>query len=467
MCPLSRLYSHSLIQNVARAARELHVPVYLVGGAVRDALRDVDNPHDFDFALAAGFDDLVAGFARENRGRIIPWDVDQKRIVFRQGNARSTVDFSRMHTPDILYDLKQRDFTVNAMALAVHESEPQLIDPLGGQDDLSAHCLRMCSEGAFEADPLRMLRAVRFARQLSCVIESRTRDCMHLNCSLITRSARERIKRELFMILHGPLQQRSLQELHACGLLEKLLPDDVFKGITPEHLRFEQSLLAAGFLEDVLRQPDARLEGVQQQLCEYVNKDFEDGVSMTSLLMFAVLLCNACKPEHATGVGGGDDKLSLKDVRRISSEIGLGRKAQHMLACLVENHMRIQQMTQLASLTERTKVRFVLDCGEAAAGVCLLAIADSLAAGSKPAFQGAPQSVMDVAYDLCAYIFGSQDVHKAAPLLTGDDVISFLGCGAGPRIGDILRQAAQLERDGILQNREAALLWLGNLLHNG
>ena len=225
MCPLSRLRLHPLIQNVARIASDLRVPVYLVGGAVRDALRGNERAHDFDFALADGFDELVAACARAQRGKVIPWDVDQKRIVFRQGNERVTVDFSRMQTTDILRDLQQRDFTVNAMALAVHASNTDLIDPLGGQADLQARCLRMCSEGAFEADPLRMLRAVRFARQLSCEIEPRTQESMRRNSALITRPARERIKRELFMILHGPAQETSLRELLACGLLERLLPD--------------------------------------------------------------------------------------------------------------------------------------------------------------------------------------------------------------------------------------------------
>jgi len=52
MCSLSLLHSHPLIQNIARIARELCVPVYLVGGAVRDALRNVEHAHDFDFALS-------------------------------------------------------------------------------------------------------------------------------------------------------------------------------------------------------------------------------------------------------------------------------------------------------------------------------------------------------------------------------------------------------------------------------
>ena len=101
MCPLSRLRLHPLIQNVARNASDLRVPVYLVGGAVRDALLGNECAHDFDFALADGFDELVAAFARTQRGKVIPWDVDQKRIVFRQGNDRVTVDFSRMQQSDI------------------------------------------------------------------------------------------------------------------------------------------------------------------------------------------------------------------------------------------------------------------------------------------------------------------------------------------------------------------------------
>ncbi len=463
MCPLSLLHSHPLIQNIARIARELCVPVYLVGGAVRDALRNVEYAHDFDFALAEGFDELVTRFARENHGKIIPWDVDQKRIVFHQGNTRITVDFSRMHTPDIMHDLNKRDFTLNAMALGIHESEAQLIDPLGGQDDLSTHCLRMCSSTVFEADPLRMLRAVRFARQLSCVIEPRTREHMRLSSSLITRSATERIKREFFMIMRGPSQQTSLRELYACGLLEAVLPDDVSGEILSDD--FEQSSLIIGVLEDALQQPDARLDGLQQQLCDYVSKDFEEGVSMTSLLMFAVLLCNICKFDNV-GVEGRNQKKITKAIQQISREMGLGRKAQNMLADLVENQGRILHLTQHARLTKRMKMRFILDCGEAAVGICLLAIADSLAIVSNSGSKDSCQRVSDIAYDLCVWILGVQDLKKISPLLVGDDVIGSLGLGAGPRIGEILSQAAQLERDGILHNRNAALLWLENLPNN-
>lgn len=473
MCHLSRLLANPLVQNVARAAQDLRVPVYLVGGAVRDALRGIEQVHDFDFAAAEGFDELVAAFAAQRRGKIIPWDADQKRIVFRQGRDRFTVDFSRMASPDIIQDLEQRDFTVNAMALAVHENETQLIDPLGGRNDLDARCLKLCSEGAFTSDPLRMLRAVRFARQLSCEIDAPTRESMYRNSALITLSAQERIKREFFMVLDLSLPELSLRELHASGLLDRLLPDlgilyDVDQNPPHEHQLFEHCLLSVGFLQDALQLLYESLEEPHQQFNDYMSQGFEEGVSMLSLLCFAALLHDIGKPACAVAEGGrirfyGHGKAGAKLVRTIARDFGLGRKAQGVLSCIVENHMRILQMSQNTQLTERAKVRFIGDCGKAAAAVCLLAIADSFATGSSPEYQESSKRVRDLASELCMLALVPNEDSITAPLLTGDDVITLLGLDAGPDVGNVLRQAAQMERDGVLRNREAALLWLKNL----
>jgi hypothetical protein len=80
-----------------------------------------------------------------------------------------------------------------------------------------------------------------------------------------------------------------------------------------------------------------------------------------------------------------------------------------------------------------------------------------------PEYQSASQRVRDIARELCRLIFTSQDLHETAPLLTGADVINALGRGPGPHVGRVLRQAAQLERNGTLQDRESALVWLHSL----
>ena len=472
MSGLSHLRLNPFVDGVARAARNLRVPLYLVGGAVRDAVRGIERAHDFDFALADGFDDVVAAVAREWHGTVIPWDVDQTRMVLRQGDDRVTLDFSRMLLPDIILDLEQRDFTVNAMAIALHEDRG-LIDPLGGQADLSACCLRMCSGRAFDADPIRMLRAVRFARQLTCAIESRTRDSICRFSDLITRSARERIKREFFMILDAPDRETSLREMIDFGLLVRLFPaigrmDGVQQSAPHEHMLLEHCLLAVRCLEELMHTPNGCLDAVRDALTDYLNQCCEDGVSMSALLFLAALVHDVGKPDCAAEDGGrirfhGHDRAGSLIIRRMARDIGLGRKAQQVLSCLVEQHMRILQMAQLERVTERMRVRFVRDCGAAAAGVCLLAIADNNATGSHPDYQRSSRRVRDIAVDVCVSVLASNDLIEKAPLLNGDDIMRVLASGPGPHIGHILRQAAQLEREGMLHDRDEALIWLSSL----
>jgi len=470
MQSFSALRLHPIVHTVSRITQEARAAVYLVGGAVRDALSGIGRAHDFDFALFDGFDGLVAAFARSVRGKVIPWDVDQQRVVFRQGGSRITADFSRMNQTDIIFDLQQRDFTVNAMALALHEPGTCLIDPLGGQADLDARCLRMCSKQAFEADPLRMLRAFRLARQLSCVIEPLTLASIHRNSALIVHSARERVKRELFAILHAPEREASLRALFDTGLLAQLLPDiAVIEGVQQsaphEHTLFEHSLRTAGFLDEALRITQSCCSDLQAQSDEYLNQSLEEGVTMMSLLCFAALLHDIGKPECASEQAGrihfyGHERSGARIIRGMARSVGLGRKAQSVLAVLVEQHMRILHMSLLESVSERAKARFVRDCGPAAVGACLLAIADSLATGSGPEYRDSSRRVRDIAADLCARILATSDLQETAPLLTGADVMDALQSGQGPQVGRILKQAARLERNGTLHDREGALAWL-------
>jgi len=470
MQSLSRLRLHPIVQSVSRIAQDMRVPLYLVGGAVRDALLGIDRVNDLDFTLAEGFDDLVAAFARSQRATVIPWDIDQQRIVFRHGAERFTVDVSRMCSPDIISDLKLRDFTVNAMALALHEPGIRVVDPLGGQADLAERSVRMCSHQVFEADPLRMLRAYRFARQLSCVIESRTLNAIRLNSALIVRSARERVKREFFMILDAPQQEASLRALNDAGLLAHLLPDitrmNGFRQSPPhEHTLLEHSLKTVGFLDEAMRITDAYCGGLSAQRDGYLTQSLEDGVSMMALLCFAALLHDIGKPGCAVEDGTrircyGHELSGSRMIRTMARGIGLGRKAQSIAAALVEHHMRILHLSQLEGVSERARVRFVRDCGPASPGVCLLAIADSLATGSGPEYLQFSRRVRDSAADLCVRFFASGELLESEPLLTGVDVMAVLQTGQGPHVGRILRQAVQLERDGTFHTREDALTWL-------
>lgn len=166
-------------------------PAWVVGGAVRDELlgRDVV---DTDVACAEP-EPAARRYARLARGAVFPLSERHGawRVAFRDG---TTVDFTPLRGT-IEDDLATRDFTVNAMARALGAAE--LVDPLGGEEDLRAGRLRAVSPRVFEDDPLRLLRAVRLEDELSFRLDPGTEDLVRSSAARAGEPAGERILVEL------------------------------------------------------------------------------------------------------------------------------------------------------------------------------------------------------------------------------------------------------------------------------
>ncbi|MER3515310.1 MAG: hypothetical protein C4310_13710, partial [Chloroflexota bacterium] len=210
-----------------------HSEVYLVGGAVRDAL--LGRPiRDLDFALAGDAirlartvaDHLGLSFyildAERGIGRVVAGDEE-----------RMTLDFARFRGPDLAADLAGRDFTVNALALPATATDlSELIDPLGGRQDLERRLLRATSDTAFRDDPVRVIRAVRLALQLGFTIESHTQALLRAAAGLVGQPAPERSRDELAHILAGPGVALALRQLDELGALAVLIPEiEALKGL--------------------------------------------------------------------------------------------------------------------------------------------------------------------------------------------------------------------------------------------
>lgn len=164
---------------------------YVVGGAVRDEL--LGRPI-VDLDIACPDPDAAARrYARVARGALFllserhgAW-----RVARRDG---TTVDFTPL-LGGIEADLSTRDFTVNAIAVAVPGGEP--VDPFGGREDLEARRLRAVSETIFADDPLRLLRAVRLEDELGFGLDAETEGLVRRNAGLVVGAAGERILAEL------------------------------------------------------------------------------------------------------------------------------------------------------------------------------------------------------------------------------------------------------------------------------
>ena len=213
-----------IIDTLQQAGHE----AYAVGGCIRDSILG-RQPEDWDITTSAKPDEVKRLFPKtidtgiqhgtvtvlvEREGfEVTTYRVDGKYEDFRHPKE---VTF----TPDLIEDLKRRDFTMNAMA---YNRKDGLVDAFGGVSDLNAGIVRCvgCAKQRFQEDALRMMRAVRFAAQLGFSIDGETKAAVKELSGTLVHISAERIQAELTKLLVSahPEQMRTLYELGITGVM--------------------------------------------------------------------------------------------------------------------------------------------------------------------------------------------------------------------------------------------------------
>ena len=236
------------LSQVASILKEQGVVAYLAGGFLRDALLGRPS-NDVDLAVAGDPLALARLVADALGGHYVLLDeaLPTARVVFPDAAADAGLvyfDFCQFRGNDILADLAQRDFTINALALDLQQAIGQLVfgpwslvagtkdhrprtilDPFGGLADLRAGLIRAVHDGVFLDDPLRLLRAVRFVSQLGFSIEPHTQALIRRHSALAAQPAGERVLEEIVKILGAPEAGEHLRLLDSLGLLTVVIPE--------------------------------------------------------------------------------------------------------------------------------------------------------------------------------------------------------------------------------------------------
>lgn len=191
----------------------LDAPAWIVGGAIRDLI--LDRPFD-DVDLGCVGARAVAGrWAKVIRGRFV--DLGRDRFpTFRIVKRGRTYDLSELEGGTIESDLARRDFTVNALAVAV--ADLVVVDPFDGLRDLEQRTIRMVRESNLEDDPLRVLRGIRLSVVLGFEVDPRTLDAFATHGRAIEEMAAERVWSEMRTILGEARASRGLTMLRDAGL---------------------------------------------------------------------------------------------------------------------------------------------------------------------------------------------------------------------------------------------------------
>lgn len=273
------------LTTLRRATAELGLRSYVVGGCMRDLVlgREVN---DVDVAVDGGTETLSRRFARECGGTFFWLDQERghSRVVVKGGDGIVTFDFAPLRGEDILADLALRDFTINALAVSL-QGEPGLIDPLGGSADIREKVVRRCSESAFRDDPLRLVRAFRFAATLGFRIEDATLAAIPAHASLVANAAGERIRDEIFRILQVPEAGVIFGLMGQAGLLE------VIFGL--ESSRILQAAEPIDMVEKVVDSFSRAADETAEKIGMRMGVEAQSGVTVLTLMKLAAFIIAA------------------------------------------------------------------------------------------------------------------------------------------------------------------------------
>ncbi|MCJ7663002.1 MAG: hypothetical protein MUO24_02040, partial [Desulfobacterales bacterium] len=218
-----RILADLIIKQVAEIAGRQKVSLYLVGGAIRDILLK-RRIKDYDFVLKKVGMPFLDQLGNLLAASLFPMGRGRKEEVYRLVKDERTIDLAVMKGDDIVQDLLQRDFTINAVAYAFAEgrfyADPKAIN------DIKEGRIGLVSPRALQADPLRMLRAIRYRCTLPGfeLIEPLKEEIAR-HSGLLSDAAPERIRAELDEIILSPLPAQGLWLMHELGLLSCIFPE--------------------------------------------------------------------------------------------------------------------------------------------------------------------------------------------------------------------------------------------------
>ncbi|MET9343506.1 CCA tRNA nucleotidyltransferase [Nonomuraea sp. NPDC003804] len=433
----------------------------LVGGSVRDILLGrIGN--DLDLTTDAR-PERVLEIVRDWADSVWTIGIDFGTIGVRKGGwlleittYRSESYDPKSRKPEVMYgetleaDLERRDFAVNAMAVRLPGHE--FVDPYGGRDDLAARTLRTPStpEQSFGDDPLRMLRAARFAAQLGFTVAAETVAAMAAMSDRIEIVSAERIRDELDKLVCGAMPREGLRLLVETGLAAHVLPElPRLRLEIDEHHRhkdvYEHTLIV---LEQAIAQE-------------------EDG-KPDRILRWSALMHDVGKPKTRRHEPGGRVSFHHHEVvgaqltKKRMAELKFPKDVVADVSRLVELHLRFHGYGT-GEWTDSAVRRYVRDAGPLLERLHKLTRADCTTRNKRKA------QVLSRTYDQLEErierLAEEEELAKIRPELDGNEIQRVLGVGPGPAVGKAYKFLLELRLDKGVIGKEAAtqalLEWAG------
>ncbi len=426
--PFQEFFDNPILRALTTFARERGVQLYLVGGSVRDLLLGRQTT-DIDFTLASNAIRFAKAFAATTRATAIALEENPPtaRVIVKSDSTSQppqlSMDFAQFRATSLTDDLRLRDLTINAMAIALENVGTftrmtrqqilcRVIDPCGGMKDLKTGMLRFPSERVVIADPVRLLRIYRFAAQLDFELSQEAIDLVTTYRSMLSDVAGERCRDELMKIFHLKKAHPYLQQMEASGLLTQVVPSC---RETPRTLTALKS-----FEENPI---PPFLQTYREEIEHYLREEVSVETDRRSLIKLSLLF--------------GDN------VADIGKRLRFSRKAGQFMECLISGSQTLKNM--IPQLTQKQINHFLRNHASDWWGILLYA------AAMYPMDSAVLKQIADTYYE---YIL---PIRKQGRLITGDDLIQEFHLKEGTQIGALLKEIEDRQFDGEIRTRAEAL----------
>ena len=465
--------------------------VWLVGGAVRDAIRGRE-VHDIDLAVAGDSEPVGRAIADYLGGAPVPidaWNVTRVALPPPDDGAPPFIIDVAGYYGSFDDDLRRRDFTVNAMAVPLRcwdsdERFGAIVDPLNGKADLVNRILRATSDDVFRDDPGRMLRGVRLAKSLDFRMTPETAKAIRQDAPLLHQVSAERVRDEFMAILAADGARAQLEVMARLDLLCRVIPEleatrdceqprahhywDVWGHLL--HCVEYAEEITAGHRNNAIYTMAPWTAAEDAYFAEIIG----DGQTRRTVLKLAALLHDIAKPQtrgpdengRIRFLGHSEEGAQMVETRL--PELRIAGRTTSLVSAMVLHHLRPSQLREGDKMPSRRAIyRYYRDVGDAAVDTLYLAMADFLAARGpelSPERWNNYARMIATVLETGAGAASPVSEEGPRPLANGHDLMNALHIPPGPRVGALLERLREAQAVGEVASREEALSLAARLL---